>query len=85
MLHYYKNAAKRTTLWGPTYFEHVLKNVKRYMEANLKNKIYHILLILTDGSIHDLRKTIDLVVQCSVYPLSIIIVGIGDDDFAAME
>ena len=49
------------------------------------NPVYHILLILTDGCIHDLRQTIDIIVKCSTYPLSIIIVGIGDADFSAME
>ena len=41
--------------------------------------------MLTDGDIHDLRETIDVIVECSNYPLSIIIVGIGDGDFNAME
>ena len=48
-------------------------------------KMYHCLVILTDGNIHDLRETIDAVVACSHHPLSIIIVGIGDADFSAME
>ena len=47
--------------------------------------MYHCLLILTDGDIHDLRETVDLIVQCTSLPLSIIIVGIGDGDFTAME
>ena len=47
--------------------------------------MYHILLILTDGCIHDLRETIDLIVECTSFPLSIIIVGIGDEDFTMME
>ena len=47
--------------------------------------MYHIFLILTDGDIHDLRETIDVIVECSNYPLSIIIVGIGDADFTAMD
>lgn len=46
--------------------------------------MYHIMLILTDGAIHDMRETKDLIVECSQYPLSIIIVGIGDADFANM-
>jgi len=46
--------------------------------------MYHILLFLTDGSIHDMRETRDLVVECSKYPLSVIIVGIGDADFSNM-
>jgi hypothetical protein len=34
---------------------------------------------------HDIRDTIDLIVECSNYPLSIIIVGIGDEDFVSMN
>ena len=48
-------------------------------------KMYHCLLILTDGCIHDLRETVDKIVMCTGYPLSVIIVGIGDADFSAME
>ena len=47
--------------------------------------MYHCLLILTDGIIHDLRETVDRIVKGASYPLSIIIVGIGDADFTAME
>jgi hypothetical protein len=42
-------------------------------------------LILTDGIINDLEKTIDEVVLGSVLPLSIIIVGIGAADFEQMD
>ena len=59
--------------------------ILKYMKLNIQNPVYHILLILTDGCIHDLRQTIDLIVACSIFPLSIIIVGIGDADFSAME
>ena len=47
--------------------------------------MYHILLILTDGIIHDMPQTTDLIVECAKYPLSIIIVGIGNEDFSDME
>ena len=47
--------------------------------------MYHVLLILTDGCIHDLRDTIDMIVDCTTFPLSIIIVGLGDADFSMME
>lgn len=43
--------------------------------------MYHILLILTDGAIHDMPETKNLIVQCAQFPLSIIIVGIGKADF----
>jgi len=42
------------------------------------------MLILTDGCIHDMAKTINLIVEASCLPLSIIIVGIGEADFSNM-
>lgn len=55
------------------------------MDYYRQHRMYHCLLILTDGCIHDLRETVDRIVECAEYPLSIIIVGIGDANFAAME
>ena len=49
-----------------------------------KNK-YLVLLIITDGAIHDMDETIRLIVQGADLPLSILIVGVGDDDFGNME
>jgi len=46
--------------------------------------MYHILLIITDGAIHDMPATKDLIVECSKYPLSIIIIGVGGADFSNM-
>lgn len=46
---------------------------------------YQVLLILTDGEIHDMDKTINLIVNNSRLPLSIIIVGIGKADFSNMN
>jgi hypothetical protein len=49
------------------------------------NQKYCILLILTDGKIDDLKETIEAVVEASHQPLSIIMVGIGNDKFDKME
>ena len=46
---------------------------------------YHILLILTSGIIDDLQQTIDILIEASLLPLSVIIVGIGNSDFKKME
>jgi hypothetical protein len=43
------------------------------------------MLILTDGEIHDMDKTKDLLVQASQLPLSVIIIGVGDEDFELMR
>ncbi len=49
------------------------------------SNIYQTLLILTDGEIHDMDRTIDLVIQAANLPLSIIIVGIGSANFENMS
>jgi len=55
---------------------------------NMKQEVkeYMILLILTDGVIHDKDEVKDLLVKCGKLPLSIIIIGIGNgDDWSAMH
>lgn len=44
------------------------------------------LLILTDGEIHDMPETLDCLAEISKdnLPLSLIIVGIGEEDFTNM-
>ena len=59
---------------------------QKFIELNKELPMYHVLLILTDGGIHDLRECIDLIVDCSFEPLSVIIIGIGgDSDFQSMD
>ena len=84
MFQLYRQALKGTSLSGPTYFKYILSVVLEYMKANMQMQMYHILLILTDGAIHDMKETKDLIVECSTYPLSIIIIGIGNADFSNM-
>lgn len=43
------------------------------------------LLIITDGEITDLDQTRQSIVNGSKLPMSIIIVGVGEADFKAME
>jgi len=45
---------------------------------------YQILLILTDGEIHDMARVKQLIVDASSLPTSIIIVGIGQEEFELM-
>lgn len=42
------------------------------------------MLLLTDGEIFDMPKTIDLVVEASKLPCSIVIVGVGNESFEKM-
>ena len=79
----YKKAVAETEMWGPTLFAPILKKIKEYTRKN--KHMYYVLLMLTDGCIHDLRETIDQVVEMASEPLSIIIVGIGEADFYGMH
>lgn len=48
--------------------------------------MHYVLMILTDGEIHDIKETIQAIVEISTrnLPLSIVIVGVGNEDFANM-
>lgn len=85
MFNFYRRAVLGTSLSGPTYFGPLLEMMFGYIKRMLHLQMYHIMLILTDGVIHDMRRTKDLIVECSDYPLSIIIVGVGDADFEDMR
>ena len=43
------------------------------------------MLILTDGAIHDMTQTRDVIYQLAELPCSVIVVGVGNADFSAME
>ena len=83
----YEYALNNVELSGPTFFAPLIAETMRMCEyhKNSESDVYTILLILTDGEIHDMDKTIDLIVKSSHLPLSIIIVGIGNADFTAMD
>jgi vacuolar-type H+-ATPase subunit F/Vma7 len=75
-------------LYGPTNFAPILDLVNDMAESEhvtQTNQKYNILLVITDGIINDMQKTIDQIVRGSSNPLSIIIVGVGSADFDAMD
>ena len=55
------------------------------MEIKPEKNKYMILLIITDGAIHDIEETIRLIVNGADLPLSILIVGVGNSDFGNMN
>lgn len=49
------------------------------------NQFYSILVIITNGSNQDKQATIDKIVEASEYPISIIIVTVGDADISGIR
>ena len=84
VLNEYRNSFKFIQLAGPTNFSPLIQNVVNKIKRENNPMQYHILLILTDGIINDLQPTIDVLVEGSFLPLSVIIIGIGNDDFHEM-
>lgn len=67
-------------------FAPLLQQFKMCVQATMQQgMVYQILLLLTDGTIHDMPQTKTLIVELSSMPCSVIIVGVGNADFGAME
>lgn len=84
----YHRAVQVTNFHGPTNFSEILSDINdrcRAIEVSQYNQKYYLLMILTDGIISDMEKTIDEIVRGSDLPLSIVIVGVGRADFSAMD
>lgn len=82
MLETYEFALKNTQLKGPTYFAKTLRKFIEIVKEKSKSKTYFVLVILTDGFVHDMRETLELIVDLSALPASLIIAGIGNEDFS---
>jgi len=81
----YKNVISQVSLSGPTFFSPVIyKTIQDIKTKGIENN-YYILLIITDGQITDEGPTKNAIIEASILPLSIIIVGVGTANFASMS
>ncbi|XP_066528602.1 copine-1 isoform X2 [Hoplias malabaricus] len=84
----YRMVLPQVRLYGPTNFSPIINHVARIAATAAQQpnaSQYFVLLIITDGEITDLDQTKQSIVNCSKLPISIIIVGVGEADFKAME
>jgi len=82
----YLQSLHNVQLYGPTNFAPVINHVAKFARAYQTDPSnYFVLLIITDGIITDLDATKNAVIAASSLPLSIIIVGVGSEDFSAMD
>ncbi|KAI3720361.1 hypothetical protein L6452_21277 [Arctium lappa] len=88
----YKQIVPQLQLSGPTSFAPIIEMAMTIVEET--GGQYHVLLIIADGQVtrsgdgqlsSQERNTIDAIVRASKYPLSIILVGVGDGPWDLMK
>lgn len=81
----YRNGLPQLIFSGPTYFTPCIMKTIDYVKSKGIDNAYYILLIITDGQINDMPETRRAIVEASLLPLSIIIVGVGNANFSSMN
>ena len=82
----YHNSLYTVHMSGPTNFAPVINHMATFATAHQSEATnYFVLLILTDGIITDFNDTKKALMAASSLPMSVIIVGIGEEDFDAMD
>lgn len=83
----YRSMVKNLLPSYPTYFQHILKEgIRRAKKAEeTHGKEYVVLILISDCCIVDQVETLRLVVEASRLPMSLIILGMGDNDFHFMD
>uniref|UniRef100_A0A803NYJ8 VWFA domain-containing protein n=1 Tax=Cannabis sativa TaxID=3483 RepID=A0A803NYJ8_CANSA len=95
LLSRYRELVPRINLSGPTSFAPIIENAISIVDS--KGGQYHVLVIIADGQVTrsvdtgkdkfslQEQKTVDAIVKASEYPLSIILVGVGDGPWDLMQ
>merc|ERR1712038_676142 len=88
---YHETFESGLVMSGPTDVTEVISTAAAFAKSALSYAMedgkqkYTILLILTDGSVADMDATMEAISAINDSPLSIVMVGIGDEDFGDMH
>ena len=82
----YREALPKITLDGPTYLFPVFKENLDMLkdDDDSPTSIYHILVIITDGNNNDIDEMVRQLIKSERYPISVCIIGVGDENFSRM-
>lgn len=84
----YEKSVTEVMMSGPTLFQEIIEKaagIARNCGCSQEAPKYNILLIITDGCIHDMRETKQALIDACDVPLSVLIIGVGPEDFSAMR
>eukprot|EP01031_Cornospumella_fuschlensis_P028727 gene28727-34679_t len=82
----YRTRLPDIMLSGPTLFGPILNSeINRVKGAAVGGLKYQVVLILTDGTINDMDKTKEALIEASGLPMSVIIMGVGAANFGDMR
>jgi len=82
VLQRYNEITPLLILSGPTSFAPLIRGAIDIVKST---RGYHILLIIADGEVTSVKETQAAIVEASSYPISIVMIGVGDGPWEIME
>jgi hypothetical protein len=86
MLRLYETKTPQFDFSGPTSFAPTIRQMVQYCRDNNPHQL-HILVIIGDGAVQrsQMEETHKALIEASSYPISVIMIGVGDGPWGGME